>query len=270
MVDILEKILQTKAKEIQQSCAALPLHELKSKCADMPATRGFRHAVEREIGIGNPAVIGEIKKASPSKGVLRKDFVPAEIAVSYVQNGACCLSVLTDRTYFQGHDQYLSAARGACELPVLRKDFTIDPYQVYEARMMGADAILLIVAALADTVLAELAMLARELHLDVLTEVHNEAELERALLIPDTLLGINNRNLRTFETTLQTTLNLLPRIPEHRTVITESGIHNTEDVSLMRENNVHGFLVGETFMRADVPGEQLARLFFPDTLEALQ
>ncbi|MDE0282748.1 MAG: indole-3-glycerol phosphate synthase TrpC, partial [Gammaproteobacteria bacterium] len=201
----------------------------------------------------------------PSKGVIRPDFDPAEIARSYARGGATCLSVLTDEHFFQGHDDYLLAAREASGLPVLRKDFTIDPYQVYEARLIGADAILLIVAALDDAALSDLAALALELSLDVLVEVHDHAELVRALQLPCRLVGINNRNLRTFETSLDTTLGLLDAMPQDRIVITESGIHRPEDVSMMRANGVHAFLVGEAFMRADDPGDRLAELFRDQT-----
>jgi indole-3-glycerol phosphate synthase len=210
---------------------------------------------------GQAAVIAEIKKASPSKGVLREDFRPAQIAQSYASGGAACLSVLTDADYFQGHEDYLQQAREACDLPVIRKDFIIDPYQVYEARAINADCILLIVAALEDERMRELSELAHELGMDVLVEVHDAEELQRALKLNIPLMGINNRNLRTFETSLDTTLDLLDSIPDDRIVVTESGIHTAEDVVLMRNNQVNTFLVGEAFMRADEPGEKLSELF---------
>ena len=261
MSDILKTILNTKAQEVSQRASKLSLAQLRSACEDLEPCRGFSSAIQSTMNAGRAAVIAEIKKASPSKGVIREDFDPAQIAASYAKHGATCLSVLTDEQYFQGHDDYLGLARESCTLPLLRKDFTIDPYQVYEARRIGADAILLIVAALGDTLLAELAGLARDLGLDVLVEVHDAQELDRALVIPDTLLGINNRNLRTFETSLQNTLNLLDGIPEGRIVVTESGIHSREDVELMRGHAVHAFLVGEAFMREPEPGEKLEALF---------
>jgi len=227
--------------------------------ADTP--RGFVAAIESKIHTGNAAVIAEIKKASPSKGLLREHFVPAEIAKSYEDNGAACLSVLTDQDFFQGHEDFLQQARNATKLPVIRKDFIIDPYQVYEARAINADCILLIVSALDDIQLAELSDLAMHLDMDVLVEVHDLEELERALFLNLPLIGINNRNLSTFETNLSTTLDLLARIPKEHTVITESGIHTPEDVALMREHQVNGFLIGEAFMRADNPGQQLKQLF---------
>jgi indole-3-glycerol phosphate synthase len=214
-----------------------------------------------KIAAGRAAVIAEVKKASPSKGVLRENFNPAEIAVSYAAHGAACLSVLTDERFFQGAPAYLQQARAACALPVLRKDFIIDPYQIYQARNWGADAILLIVAALDHGLMAELEACAHELGMSVLVEVHDGAELDAALRLKTALLGINNRNLRTFETTLQTTLNLLPRIPSDKLVVTESGIMNTDDVKRMRDHDVHAFLVGEAFMRAPEPGVELSRLF---------
>jgi indole-3-glycerol phosphate synthase len=259
--DILKTILRRKAEEVAERSGRLPLAELRGLLGEAPSPRGFAATLIARVGTGRPAVIAEIKKASPSRGVLRADFRPADIARSYARGGATCLSVLTDVDFFQGSDAYLQQARAACELPVLRKDFVIDPYQVYEARHLGADCILLIVAALTDDQLAELAGVAAELELDVLAEVHDAAELERALRLSVPLMGINNRNLRTFETTLETTLDLLGHIPEGRTVVTESGILTPADVALMQRHGVHAFLVGEAFMRAADPGAELARLF---------
>jgi indole-3-glycerol phosphate synthase len=260
--DILQKILNRKAEEIAERSARIGIDELKACVAELPQPRGFVAAIEHKLARGESAVIAEIKKASPSKGLLREDFRPAEIARSYAQAGAACLSVLTDADFFQGSEDYLKQARAACELPVIRKDFIVDPYQVYEARAMGADCILLIVAALDDVALRELSQLAADLSLDVLVEVHDAAELERALTLPLRLVGINNRNLRTFETSLQTTIELLERIPEDRIVVSESGIHAAADVALMRQHKVNTFLVGEAFMRAPDPGAALKRLFF--------
>ena len=259
--DILKKILQRKQEEIAARSAKISLQKMikLAESADVP--RGFVEAIEAKINAGHAAVIAEIKKASPSKGLLRENFIPADIATSYAQHGAACLSVLTDKDFFQGDEEYLKQARAACSLPVIRKDFIIDPYQVYEARAIGADCILLIVSALDDDQLETLTNLALMLEMDVLVEVHDLEELERALLLNLPLIGINNRNLSTFETSLDTTLSLLARIPENHTVITESGIHSPEDVALMREHNVNGFLVGEAFMRANDPGEQLSALF---------
>jgi len=259
--DILNKILARKAEEIAQRSARVSLRVLSERVATLPPSRGFLTALEDKLALGQPAVITEIKKASPSKGVMRPNFNPAEIAASYAQAGAACLSVLTDVDFFQGADEYLQQARAACALPVLRKDFVIDPYQVYEARALGADCILLIVAALDDTMLRELAQLAWHLDMEVLVEVHDRDELERALLINSTLIGINNRNLRTFETSLETTLDLLALIPASRLVVTESAIHTRDDVARMRAQGVNIFLVGEAFMRAPDPGAELARLF---------
>ncbi|HJU08763.1 MAG TPA: indole-3-glycerol phosphate synthase TrpC [Rhodanobacteraceae bacterium] len=262
MSDILQRILARKAQEIEASSAALPLRELSARCTDLPDTRGFAAALEAKIDAGAPAVIAEIKKASPSAGVIREPFDPAAIARSYEAGGAACLSVLTDIDFFQGCDEYLRQARAACALPVLRKDFTIDTYQIYEARLIGADAILLIVAALGDAALLELALLAADLDLDVMVEVHDEAELERALEIPAPLIGINNRDLRTFQTSLDTTLKLKQWVHDDtRILVSESGIRTREDVSRLRAAGVHAFLVGETLMRAADPGEELARLF---------
>ncbi|MDG4552294.1 MAG: indole-3-glycerol phosphate synthase TrpC [Candidatus Contendobacter sp.] len=261
MSDILQRILARKTEEIAERSAWLGLRELRRRAERLPPPRPFRNHLERTVAGGRPAVIAEIKRASPSKGLLRDPFLPAAVAQSYAAAGACCLSVLTDHDFFQGHEDFLREARAACELPVLRKDFIIDPYQVYEARAIGADCILLIVAALNDATLAALAELAADLGMDVLVEVHDAEELERALASGATLIGVNNRNLRTFETRLDTTLNLLPRIPAGRAVVTESGIHTPADVALMRAHGVHAFLVGEAFMRASDPGAKLAELF---------
>ena len=260
--DILRRIIRHKAREVTASAERTPLRVLGERAEAQAAPRGFAAALETRISAGGPAVIAEIKKASPSKGVLREDFDPAAIARDYAQGGAAALSVLTDESFFQGADRHLAEARAAAGLPVLRKDFTIDAYQVWEARALGADCILLIVAALGDAQLVELAGLAAHLDMDVLVEVHDAAELERALALRPSLLGINNRDLRTFETTLDTTLGLLDRIPAGCTVVTESGIHTRDDVARMRAAGVHGFLVGEAFMRAERPGDRLRELFF--------
>jgi indole-3-glycerol phosphate synthase len=259
--DILKKILARKVEEVDARNRAVSLQELSQRVADADAVRGFLSALRTRVADGRPAVIAEIKKASPSRGVLRKDFVPAQIAESYERGGAACLSVLTDIDFFQGADAYLQHARAACSLPVLRKDFIIDPYQVYEARVIGADCILLIAAALGDAMLAELLQLAEHLHMDCLVEVHDALELERVLQTQAPLIGINNRDLRSFETSLNVTLDMLGQIPDDRLVVTESGIHTTDDVSLMRGHGVHAFLVGEAFMKAPDPGEKLAELF---------
>ena len=260
--DILNRINARKLEEIAQCKKSLPLDQLKGLLQNQDAPRGFANAVAAKIASGNAAVIAEIKKASPSKGVLREDFHPAAIAASYESGGAACISVLTDKDFFQGSEAYLKEARAACLLPVIRKDFIIDDYQVYEARAMGADCILLIVASLHDQKLKGLNDLAHDLGMDVLVEVHDAPELERALQLSNRLIGINNRNLRTFEVSLGTTLGLLKQIPDDRIVVTESGIHVTDDVELMRDNAVNAFLVGEAFMRADDPGAKLAELFF--------
>lgn len=262
MSDILKKILARKAEEIRERSGRVSLHELSARAADMASTRGFVNALEAKIAAGQAGVIAEVKKASPSKGVMRADFHPAEIARSYEAGGAACLSVLTDVDFFQGADAYLQEARGACSLPVLRKDFTIDPYQIYEARTLGADCILLIVAALGDAALLELSLLAAELDLDVLCEVHDAEELERALALPVPLIGVNNRDLRTFETTLDTSLALKSRMAgDDRVLVAESGIHTREDVARLRAADIHAFLIGEAFMRAEDPGLALGRLF---------
>jgi len=259
--DILRKILARKTEEVAERIGRVPLAEMKKRAQAAPATRGFLPAIRRRLAAGQPAIIAEIKKASPSKGLLRADFRPAEIAKSYERHGATCLSVLTDEDFFQGADAYLQQARATCALPVLRKDFTMEAYQVYEARAIGADAILLIVAALEDARMRELAVLATELGMDVLVEIHDERELERALALETPLIGINNRDLRTFRTTLQTTLGLLGKIPRDRVVVTESGIHAPADVALLRAQGVNVFLVGEAFMKAINPGEKLQELF---------
>ncbi len=261
MNDVLKEILARKADEVRERSSALPLRELAAQCADLPDARGFAAALHASIAAGRAAVIAEIKKASPSKGVIRADFHPAEIARSYQRGGASCLSVLTDVDFFQGADRYLQEARAACTLPVLRKDFVIDAYQLYEARRLGADCILLIVAALGDAALAELSGLALDLGMDVLVEVHDIDELERALQVPVPLVGINNRNLRTFEVSLDTTLAMRDMVPKDRLLVTESGIATAADVALLRGNGVECFLVGEAFMRAEDPGTELARLF---------
>jgi len=261
MDDILQRILARKHAEIGERRARVSERELIANLVGAPRVRGFVDALRIKIVAGRAAVIAEIKKASPSKGVMRADFYPADIARSYEAGGAACLSVLTDVDFFQGADEYLQQARGACALPVLRKDFTIDAYQVYEARLLGADCILLIVAALDDAALRELAALAMRLGMDVLVEVHDGAELDRAMATDAPLIGINNRNLRTFETRLETTLGLLSRVPAERLLVTESGIHAPEDVARMRAAGVHAFLVGEAFMRAPDPGAELQRLF---------
>ena len=262
MSDILTTILARKAEEIADRSARVSLADLRARVDDAPPTRGFADALNAMIAQGDPAVIAEVKKASPSKGVIRPDFRPADIAVSYEFGGAACLSVLTDVDFFQGADDYLTQAREACTLPVLRKDFTVDPYQVYEARVLGADCILLIVAALDDGQLVDLSGLAMELGMDVLVEVHDIDELERALQVPVPLVGINNRNLRTFEVSLQATLDMKDAVPKDRLLVTESGILVPEDVATMRAAGVDAFLVGETFMRAEEPGEALRQLFF--------
>ncbi|MDO9025690.1 indole-3-glycerol phosphate synthase TrpC [Zwartia sp.] len=261
MSDILNKILAVKAQEVATERQARSEAELLKEAKARKDVRGFGKALEAKIAAGLPGVIAEIKKASPSKGVLREIFLPAEIAQSYAEHGAACLSVLTDKQFFLGDDDYLRQARAACTLPVLRKDFIVDPYQIIAARAMGADCILLIVSALSPKQLAEFEECAFELGMDVLVEVHDAQELEIALEMNTSLLGINNRNLRTFETSLQNTLDLLQRIPIGKLVITESGILAPADVQLMRTNDVNAFLVGEAFMRAPNPGAELARLF---------
>jgi indole-3-glycerol phosphate synthase len=260
--DILQRILARKAEEVAERSARRPLAQVRADAQQAAPVRGFRAALAARLARGEAAVIAEVKRASPSKGLLRADFDPAAIAASYERGGAACLSVLTDRDFFQGDDAYLQQARAACALPVLRKDFTVDPYQVWEARALGADAVLLIAAALDDARLARLNDAAGAAGLDVLVEVHDAGELERALRLAPPLLGINNRNLRTFDTRLETTLDLRDRVPEGTLLVTESGIHGVDDVARMRAAGVHAFLVGEAFMRADDPGARLAELFF--------
>jgi indole-3-glycerol phosphate synthase len=258
---ILERILARKAEEVAAAKRARPLERLRDEAHAAPPPRDFAGALRTKIACGQAAVIAEIKKASPSKGLLREDFDPGAIAASYAAHGAACLSVLTDREFFQGAPQYLATAKDACILPALRKDFVLDAYQVFEARTLGADCILLIAAALHLAHMQELESLAHELGMGVLVEVHDAGELNSALTLRTPLIGINNRDLRSFETRLATTLELLPRIPPGRVVITESGIRTREDVALMRANGVHVFLVGEAFMRAADPGMELERIF---------
>lgn len=262
MNDILAKILQTKKEEVATARQLRSESDLLREAKSRKDVRGFARALNDKINQGQPAVIAEIKKASPSKGIIRDNFNPAEIATSYAAHGAACLSVLTDMQYFQGSYDYLRQARAACALPVLRKDFMVDPYQVIHARAIGADCILLIVAALGLNQLLELESLAHELGMDVLVEVHDKDELETALQLKSPLLGINNRNLRTFETSLQNTIDLLPSVPEDKLIITESGILSADDVKTMRTHQVNAFLVGEAFMRQSDPGVALEQLFF--------
>jgi indole-3-glycerol phosphate synthase len=259
--DILKKIIKRKVEEVAERIKQKPLELLRDSLDLVSPVRGFVSAIEQNISRGRAGIIAEVKKASPSKGVIREDFQPASIAQSYEQAGAACLSVLTDIDFFQGADAYLQQARAACELPVIRKDFFIDPYQVYEARSLGADCILLIAACLSDEQMANLNGLACKLGMDVLIEVHDADELQRALPLNNPLIGINNRDLRSFETSLDTTIDLLQQIPDEHIVVTESGIHTQEDVRRMRQNGVNAFLVGEAFMRADDPGVKLAELF---------
>jgi len=266
MSDILDKILAVKADEVAAARKKRDLPSLRAEAEALLhepglAPRGFEKALREKIAAGHAGVIAEVKKASPSKGVLRENFVPEAIAESYAEHGAACLSVLTDEKFFQGHADFLKRARAACDRPALRKDFMVDLYQVYEARTWGADCILLIVAALDQGLMAELEACAHELGMDVLVEVHGDDELDRALRLKTPLVGVNNRNLRTFEVSLDNTLGLLPHMPADRLVVTESGIRTPDDVKRMRESNVHAFLVGEAFMRAADPGKELARLF---------
>jgi indole-3-glycerol phosphate synthase len=259
--DILKTILARKAEEITERSGRLAIRELSQHAAAQPPPRGFVDLLTARLDSGEPAVIAELKRASPSKGLLREDYRPEAIAASYQAGGAAALSVLTDRDFFKGEDGHLAEAKGACALPVLRKDFIIDAYQVYESRALGADCILLIVAALGDAQLIELAGLAAHLQMDVLVEVHSADELQRALALSPSLLGINNRDLRTFKTSLQTTIDLLADVPAATTVVTESGVRTPEDVATMRRHGVNAFLVGEAFMRAEDPGSKLAELF---------
>ena len=265
MSDILNQILAVKADEVAKAKGYRSLASLRDEVENDSALRaglrGFEASLRQHIADGKPGIIAEVKKASPSKGVIRADFRPADIAASYAQHGAACLSVLTDVQFFQGSVDYLQQARAACAIPVLRKDFMVDLYQIYEARAMGADCILLIVAALDHGLMAEMEACAHELGMGVLIESHDGAELDAALKLKSALIGINNRNLRTFDTSLETTIALLPRIPQDKLIITESGILGTADVQRMRAANVHSFLVGEAFMRAPDPGVELARLF---------
>lgn len=261
--DILERILVVKREEVRLAQTAKPLATVRAEAEAQAPARDFVGALRAKIAAGRPAVIAEVKKASPSKGVIRADFRPAEIAADYAAHGAACLSVLTDRQFFQGAPEFLQAARAACDLPVLRKDFLVDAYQVVEARAMGADAILLIAAALDLPTMQEFEALASELGMAVLVEVHDADELELALQLRTPLIGVNNRNLRTFEVSLQTTLGLLPRVPEERIVVAESGVLVADDVDVLRRHGVNAFLVGEAFMRAPSPGAALAQLFAP-------
>ena len=261
MSDILDKIVAVKREEVAAALKQKPLAVVRADAESRVLTRDFEGAMRAKIDAGQAAVIAEIKKASPSKGVLRAEFMPADIAQSYAEFGAACLSVLTDKQFFQGSVDYLKQARASCDLPVLRKDFMIDAYQVYEARAMGADAILLIAACLDDAQMADMESVARGLDMAVLVEVHDRAELDRALKLKTRLVGINNRNLKTFEVSLQTTLDMLPAVPADRLLVTESGILSPDDVQRMRDAKVNAFLVGEAFMRADEPGEALAQLF---------
>jgi len=261
MTNILQEILAVKVREVTTARARLPLVEIQARARDAAPPRDFTAALRARVERKQPAVIAEIKKASPSKGLIRANFQPAEIAATYVAHGAACLSVLTDESFFQGSIDALKAARAACDIPILRKDFLIDPYQVFGARAMGADAILLIAAAISDTRMQEFAAIAHELGMAVLVETHNGEELERALQLDTPLIGINNRNLSTFEVSLETTLKLRARIPPERIVITESGIGTREDVATLRAADVHAFLVGEAFMREEEPGRALAELF---------
>jgi len=261
MADILDKIVAVKREEIAAARKKRPLEAVRDDAFTRVLTRDFEAALRAKIAAGQPAVIAEVKKASPSKGVLREDFIPADIAQSYAENGAACLSVLTDRQFFQGSGDYLKQARASCDLPVLRKDFMVDAYQVYESRVLGADCILLIAACLTDSEMAELEAVARSLDMAVLVEVHDRAELDRALRLKTRLVGVNNRNLRSFEVSLDTTLGMLADVPADRLLVTESGIATAADVKKMRDAGVHAFLVGEAFMRAADPGVALAELF---------
>ena len=259
--DILKTILAQKAEEVTRRKLNLPLEALKEIANGASSPRGFYHTLRSKADSKKPAIIAEIKKASPSQGVIRADFKPLEIAMDYALSGADCLSILTDKEFFQGSEANLQMVRDRCPLPVIRKDFMIDPYQIYESRALGADCVLLIVAALENDMLQELAITAAGLGMDVLVEVHDAPELERALQLETKLIGINNRNLRSFEVSLQTTLELKNSIPADRLIVTESGIHSPDDVRLMMENGVFTFLVGEAFMRAEQPGQKMRELF---------
>lgn len=261
MTDILDRIVAVKREEVAAARRRRSLEDVRADAQSRVLTRDFLGALRRRVQVGQAAVIAEIKKASPSKGVLRSDFMPADIAQSYAEHGAACLSVLTDRQFFQGEPDYLKQARASCDLPVLRKDFMIDPYQIYESRAMGADCVLLIAACLDDAQMRDLEAVALSLNMSVLVEVHDGAELDRALSLKTPLLGINNRNLKTFEVSLDTTIGLLARVPADRLLVTESGIATAADVRRMRQAGVHAFLVGEAFMRAEDPGLALAGLF---------
>ena len=262
MSDVMRRIIEAKRREVEAARAAMPLPDMQRRAERADPPRGFEAALRRRASEGRPAVIAEIKRASPSRGLIRADFNPVRIAKSYESHGAACLSVLTDREFFGGSAEDLQAARSACTLPVLRKDFMIDAYQVHEARSWGADCILLIVDAAPDEELDGLARLARDLGMDVLVECHDAAQLERALQLPTRLIGINNRDLRTFETHIETTLELRPRVPQDRLLVAESGISGTADVAALRRSGVSAYLVGSAFMEADDPGERLAALFF--------
>ena len=262
--DILKKILAKKKHEVTRRKSNMTVADLENIAKEVEAPRGFCDALQRRASNNQAAIIAEIKKASPSKGVIRENFQPVTIAQDYAMNGATCLSVLTDKEFFQGSEAYLQMVRENCPLPALRKDFMIDSYQIYESRALGADCILLIVAALEDVQLQELADTAKQLGMDILVEVHDAAELERALRLDTPLIGINNRNLRTFDTLLQTSLELKTQIPDDRLVITESGIHTTNDVKLLLDNDIYAFLIGEAFMRAESPGQKMRELFTLD------
>ncbi len=260
--DVLDKIMAHKAEEVAHLKRQVSLADVSAKAGDTAPSRGFVSALNESLNAGRSAVIAEVKKASPSKGIIRADFNPASIAEDYQKYGASCLSVLTDAEFFKGSAAYFDQARQACTIPMLRKDFMLDDYQIFESRAMGADCILLIAAALEDGLMQDLNGRAQELGMDVLVEVHNHDELERGLALDTRMIGINNRNLRNFETSLNTTIDLLEHIPSDRVVVTESGIHTADDVALMRENSVNTFLVGEAFMRVDEPGQKLTELFF--------
>ena len=260
--DILKKILDYKIEYIDYKKRKVSLEELKHRSDDSPQRRGFTNSLIKTIANGNPGVIAEIKKASPSRGIICENFNPDTIAKSYEAAGACCLSVLTDIEFFKGSDDYLKQAHDVCKLPILRKDFMVDPYQIYETKVIGADCILIIISALSDMQAQEMVGIATEIGLDILVEVHDREELERGMMLRTPLIGINNRNLHTFETNLDTTLNLLTDVFQDRTVVTESGIHTKDHVKIMQKNNVNAFLVGEVFMKSKQPGEELKKMFF--------